>query len=86
MSKDIFVFSHIPKNAGTSVIELLRSTNGLRHVDLIKRSSQGIRQYGYKELRSDMKLMPWAVSLAGHHIQPWQSYHEFDERMFWFVM
>ena len=86
MSKDIFVFSHIPKNAGTSVTELIRSANGLRHVDVIQRSRQGLYQYGYNELRSDMKLMPWAVSLAGHCIQPWQSYHEFDERMFWFVM
>jgi len=86
MSNKISVFSHIPKNAGTSIIELMRSTNGLRHIDAIERSRQGIHQYGYHELRSDMKLMPWATSLSGHLVQPWQNYREFEERMFWFVI
>ena len=86
MTKDILVFSHIPKNAGTSVIKLLRSRFGVSHIDAIERHRQGVKQYGYEELKSDLRLMPWARSIAGHRILPWRNYREFDARLFWIVI
>lgn len=86
MNEEIFVYSHIPKNAGTSIVELLRSLNGIRHIDVIGRNRQGLLQYGYEELKSDIRLMQWVSSIAGHYVQPWQDYREFNSRLIWSVV
>jgi len=87
MSNDniIIAHSHIPKNAGTTVVDLLRRNYGIAHLDAIPRMNAGLLQYTSKELLKDLRHVPFIRSISGHCLYPWENYGEVQSRMVWFT-
>lgn len=81
----IVVNSHIPKNAGTTMVDILRRTYGVAHFDVLPRMNSGILQYTGRELQLDMKRFPWMQSISGHFLRPWEDYGKISEKLLWFV-
>ena len=84
-SRSIIVHSHIPKNAGTTIVDLLRRNYGIEHLDAIPRMTAGLLQYSSKDMRSDLRRFPWIRSISGHYLYPWEDYGEVSSRLLWFT-
>lgn len=82
----IIVFSHIPKTAGQTWRHLLRSNLGMRHVDVFYRTKDHPNVYELKDLRKDLRLQPWAQSIAGHGAISAVDFKEYQHRLLWYTM
>lgn len=81
----IVVHSHILKNAGSTIVSLLRRNYGIAHLDVIPRMNAGLLQYTSRELGSDLRRFPWIRSISGHNLYPWENYGELSSRLLWFI-
>lgn len=70
MADRLFLFVHIEKCGGTTLVEMLRRNFVLRHVDIIPldRSADYVEE---RDLDSALRKQPWARSFAGHSIRPY---------------
>lgn len=76
----LIVFAHIPKTAGMTLQLLLRRHFGVRHVDLPKGDS-----YSPEHLRRELRLNPFARSLASHALRPYVDFGELEGRLAWYT-
>jgi len=77
----ILAFCHITKNAGTSVVKLLREYFGTSHLDVYSKS----RIYDSECLRRDLKHFPKTRSIAGHHLNPSIDFESSSPDLWWFA-
>jgi len=82
-SSGLIAFCHIPKTAGVSLTHLVRRYFGLRHIDVQHRK---VYLYKPRDLRLDLKLYPFARSLAGHPLRPYVDFQEFQGRIRWYTI
>jgi len=82
-SSGLIAFCHIPKTAGVSLTHLIRRYFGLRHIDVQHRK---VYLYKPRDLRVDLKLYPFARSLAGHPLRPYVDFQEFQDRIRWYTI
>jgi hypothetical protein len=73
-------FVHIEKCGGSTHINMLRKSLGLRHVDLIPLDRR-TEVASKTDVEWALKLYPQAVSLAGHSIRPFGQFGQLRERM-----
>jgi len=67
-SGSLFVFVHIEKCGGTTVIDALRRTYLLNHVDVIPKDRNSML-YNDNDFRNLRRLRPRVVSVSGHSIR-----------------
>jgi hypothetical protein len=81
----MLAFSHIPKTGGTTLIQILRRTYGVRHVDAIDRhavhSAENV--YRARDLRWDLRIHPRLESIAGHELKPHVDYGDLERELAW---
>ena len=79
---EIIAFSAIEKTGSITLTQLLRRHFGIRHFDCVdRRRTQGPLQHLAEDLRYDLRLHPWARSIAGHGLMPFIDYQEFQDRL-----
>ncbi len=83
--ESVLAYSHIPKAAGTTIIYLLRRNFGVRHFDALDRTPGRVKFYTARDLNRDLKLHPWARSVASHHLMPFVDYGKHDHRLRWYA-
>lgn len=83
----MLAFSHIPKTGGTTLIQILRRTYGVRHVDVIDRSAvhSADNVYRARDLRWDLRIHPRLESIAGHELKPHVDYGTAERELEWFT-
>src|SRR3990172_5257573 len=78
--RKILAFVHIPKNAGSYVIFLLRAYYGTNHCRAIARSNG---TYTKADLKQDLRLYPGLRSFSSHEVKPYIDYGEMEEKIIW---
>jgi len=78
---DILAFCHIVKAAGTTFSDLLRKNNGIAHLNVEPHPSSEC--YTSTNLIRDLKILPFAKSLAGHGLRPYIDYGDAGKRLWW---
>lgn len=79
---DLLAFCHIPKSGGITLTHLLRRHFGMGHVDLGFRPGRAIT---LQELRRDLRMHPFARSVAGHFLQPHVDFAGLARRLRWYT-
>ncbi|HYH81583.1 MAG TPA: sulfotransferase family 2 domain-containing protein [Longimicrobium sp.] len=79
----LIAFSHVPKTAGLTLNLLLRRHFGARHVDVVYRDAS--LAYTPRDLAFDLRLHPFARSLAGHSLKPYVDFGRFAARLDWYT-
>lgn len=81
----MLAFCHIPKAAGTSVRQILRSWYGVRHYDI----SEGRGRYNFMESEDIdwiQKKWPGIESIASHNLSPSRELSTEGRRVYWFTL
>ena len=81
----MLAFCHIPKAAGTSVRQILRSWYGIRHYDI----SEGRGRYKFMEAEDIdwlQKRWPGLESIASHNLSPSRELSRGNRRVQWFTL
>lgn len=73
MNKDFLAFVHLKKNAGTTLIHILRLNFFMRHCDvkILSKTSDSIFQA--EDMKKVLTLNPLIKSIAGHSVKPYGS-------------
>ena len=84
---EIIAFSAIEKTGSITLTQLLRRHFGIRHFDCVdRRRTRGPLHHLAEDLRYDLKLHPWARSIAGHGLMPFIDYEELQDRLVFYTM
>jgi len=78
--RPLYLFAHIEKCGGTTLIEMLRRNFALRHVDIIPCQTD-TNYVSSTDLRRALRLQPWAISFAGHSIRPFCDFGEINREI-----
>lgn len=83
----MLAFSHIPKTGGTTLIQILRRTYGVRHMDAIDRSAvhSADNVYRARDLRWDRRIHPRLESIAGHELKPSVDFGDLEGELEWYT-
>lgn len=81
MKKEIFAYCHIGCVGGKSLIRFLRSSYGLRHLDV---KSKGLCQAA--DLESNLKVAPFTRSLASHNLRPFVDFSSCSFELRWYAI
>ena len=75
----------IEKTGSVTLGYLLRRHFGWRHIDVAFRQPDPLLHIIYtpRDLRIDLRLYPFAQSLAGHSLRPFVDFEEFESRLVW---
>jgi hypothetical protein len=85
--REILAFCAIPKTGTITLVNLLRRQFGLRHFDCVDRNRPpGGNDHLAEDLRYDLRVHPWARSIAGHGLKPFIDYQELEGRLLWYTM
>lgn len=79
----MYVFSHLHKAAGTTIVHLLRRSFGRRHFDTIPGKGH---IYLPGDLLEDSRRFGTPVSIAGHGLRPHVDYGELNREMHWYTI
>lgn len=79
----LFVFCHIEKCGGQTLINLLRCNFGLRHIDIIP-MDETAHLAGADDIDRAMRMHRSPMSIAGHGLRPFGNYGDYAERMIWY--
>lgn len=82
---NIYVFSHIPKTAGTSLNYLIRAYFRSSLMAVRHRSSNGDAVYKYSDFKKDKNLFLNLRCISGHSLKPYEFFHEYERKMRWFT-
>lgn len=66
MSKNIIIFSHIPKCGGVTMNYILRRHFGLKHIETIQKYQNNKMIFNNDDLLFQIKINPFVNSIAGH--------------------
>lgn len=85
--RKFIAYSHIPKAGGTTIIHLLRSHFGFRHVDAEHRfpTESLSRWYRMEDWNLDNRLHLGFKSIAGHSLKPFLDYGKFNNQIKWYT-
>jgi len=79
---EILSFLHMERAGGTTLEILLRRNFGLRHLDAMTRHGW---RYTAEDMRKDLRLNPFIVSMSGHWLRPCIDYEENAGRLAWYT-
>lgn len=79
----MYVFSHLHKAAGTSIVHLLRRSYGFRHLDV---SPARGHIYTADDLQFDLSHFAGPLSIAGHGLRPHVDYGKTEAEMHWYTV
>jgi len=84
----LLAYVAIPKTGSVTLAYLLRRHFAGKHVDVLSRYRDPALHILYRprDLRIDLKLYPFARSLAGHALRPFIDYEEFEDRLVWYTI
>jgi len=80
--ENIFVFSHIPKAAGSTITHHLRCFYGINHC----RAHTDNSVYTPKYLVNDLKFYPRLKAISGHKVRAHVDFGEYENYMQWITM
>lgn len=82
----IVVFTHVPKTAGSTLINLMRSTLGLRHCRATRMALIKHNTYTKRDFDVDLIMYPGLRAIAGHPLRPFVDFGEHEPRLRWITM